>query len=200
MANEPKLPQAIMWGAPVVALLAVIAAVTINWAESSREQVPVIASVPEFTLTDMTGQSFGRNDLNGKLHLVNFIFTRCPGICPRMNHEVKQLYDLYRGSEKIAFVSITVDPEYDTPEVLRRYADSVGVNDGSWKFLRGPIEDVRKLIEQGFLFDASELPAAHPARLVLVDQFGQIRGYYTYDDEAEEALLKQQIRQLARSL
>jgi protein SCO1/2 len=117
-----------------------------------------------------------------------------------MTNTIGELYELYRPSDKVRFLSITVDPEYDTPEILQRYADSVGVDDRRWQFAHGPISEIQTLIEKGFLLDASELPAGHPARLVLIDQFGQIRGYYSYDDEADLQLLRQHVRQLAREL
>ncbi len=195
-----SVPKSILWSAPAIALLAVISAIVINWAESSRSEIPVIAVLPHFALIERDGDAVTRDSLNGRIHIVNFMFTRCPGICPRMTNTIGELYELYRPSDKVRFLSISVDPDYDTPDILKRYADSVGVDDHRWSFARGPISEVQTLIEKGFLLDASELPAGHPARLVLVDQFGQIRGYYSYDDESQLQLLRQHVRQLAREM
>ncbi|MBK7090123.1 MAG: SCO family protein [bacterium] len=127
------------------------------------------------------------------------MFTRCQGVCPTMSANIKKMYDLYRGSDKVRFLSITVDPDYDTLEVLRTYADGFGVNDGRWIFARGPLVDVAVLWNM-----ASCLMQAIYRRiilhLILVDDKGQIRGFYSYNDDDELTALRDNIRNLARSM
>ncbi len=190
----------IIWGVALVALLAVIAAVVIQSAESSRSKLPELGDVPNFILKTADEGKFTRTDLNGRLHVVCFMFTRCQGVCPVMSANIRKMYDFYRGSDKVHFLSISVDPDYDTPAVLKDYAKSYGVDDKRWIFATGPLVDVAALIEHGFMLDASELPGNHPARLVLVDQSGQIRGYYSYNDDEELELLRENIRTLARAM
>lgn len=200
MSETRRISNPLIWGVPIVALLAIFAAFVIRWADRSRSDLPILGNVPAFTLTTQDGKVLSRPDLNGRLHVVNFMFTRCKGICPTMTANLKELYDLYRGSDKVRFLSVSVDPDYDSLTVLTRYAQEHQIDDGRWLFAHGTIDAVRQLIEGGFMLDASDLPGGHPARIVLLDQFGQIRGYYTYDDEAELDLLRQNIRSLARAM
>ncbi|MGB5107120.1 MAG: SCO family protein [Candidatus Zixiibacteriota bacterium] len=199
MTDKAKSPL-LTWVVPIVALLAVIAAIVVNSAERSRSRIPELGDVPSFALTRSTGEKFIRTDLNGRLHVVNFMFTRCQGVCPVMSANIKKMYDLYRGLDKVHFLSITVDPDHDSLAVLQQYAREYGVNDGRWIFARGALVDVAALIEHGFMLDASELPANHPSRLILVDQEGQIRGYYSYNDEDDLEALRTAIRELARQM
>ena len=199
MASSKNSPF-LLWGVPLVALLAVIAAIVVNSAERSRSQLPELGDVPNFVLVASNGEKIGRPDLNGRIHVVNFMFTRCQGVCPVMSANIRKMYDLYRGSDKVHFLSITVDPDYDSLEVLQRYAKEYGVSDDRWTFARGALVDVAALIEHGFMLDASELPSNHPSRLVLVDDRGQIRGYYSYNDDDDLERLRENIRTLARAM
>lgn len=200
MTSNKSNSSFIVWGVAVVALLAVIAAIVIQFAESSRSKLPELGDVPNFILKTADEGKFTRADLNGRLHVVCFMFTRCQGVCPVMSANIRKMYDLYRGSDKVHFLSISVDPDFDTPAVLKEYAKSYGVNDDRWTFATGALIDVAALIEHGFMLDASELPGNHPARLVLVDDSGQIRGYYDYNDDADLERLRENTRTLARSM
>lgn len=193
-------PTMLIWGVSLVVILAVVAAFVVNSAEQSRSQLPILGNVPSFKLILSNGEELTREDLNGRLHIVNFMFTRCQGVCPTMSANIKKMYDLYRGSDKVRFLSITVDPDYDTLEVLRSYAEGFGVNDNRWIFGRGPLVDVAALLEHGFMLDASDLPSNHPSYLILVDDQGNIRGYYSYNDDDELTALRENIRNLARAM
>jgi len=98
----------------------------------------------------------------------------------------------------VQFVSISVDPDRDTLQVLREYAESWDVDDNRWVFLRAPIEDVIALMEGGFKLPAGELPMGHSNRFVLVDQNGVIRSYHDSFDDAALETLKNNMRELAR--
>lgn len=198
--TQAKKSSMLIWIIPLLTLLAAIAAFVIDTAEKSRSQLPILGDVPGFSLVASDGKTFSRPDLDGRLHIVNFMFTRCQGVCPTMSANIQKMYELYRGSDKVRFLSVTVDPDYDSLEVLQRYAARFGVNDDRWIFARGALVDVAALIEHGFMLDASDLPSSHPAFLILVDQFGKIRGYYSYNDENDLGVLGQNIRQLARAM
>ena len=132
--------------------------------------------------------------------MISFIFTNCPGVCPMMMQTEKPLYDLYHNSDKVQFLSISVDPESDSLAALRAFAEKYGITDNRWLFGRAPMADVKKLIRDGFMMDASSLPGGHPIHFVLVDDKARIRGYYPYDEDGAIYLLKQHIRELARQL
>ncbi len=157
-----------------------------------------LQTLPEFELTDQFGNRFTRADLNGKLTIAEFIFTRCPSACPVMSRRTAELYELYKNAPNVQFISITVDPDYDTEDVLQRYAKMHGVTDSRWKFLRHPdISTIVELCEKGFLMAAEKLPGGHATKLVVLDPNGAIRAYFDYNDVHLINSMKLTLRQLA---
>jgi protein SCO1/2 len=110
MTTSNSAPKKLFWTVPVIALLAIAAAVIINWAETSRAQLPVLGEVPRFSLTERSGKSITQDNLKGHLTVGDFIFTTCRGICPVMTGNMSELY-LYKSSNKVQFLSISVDPD-----------------------------------------------------------------------------------------
>ena len=155
------------------------------------EPPPRLGQVPEFALTDQNGRPFTRQTLAKKTWVAAFMFTRCPTICPRITQKMKQLQR--KHGQKLWLVSFSVDPEHDTPEVLRAYAAKNGANLASWSFLTGDSEVIRKTAEKGFKLavegkvdtNAPDLGLLHGSHLVLVDGEGEIRGFYRTDDDTE---------------
>ena len=113
---------------------------------------------------------------------------------------MSELYELYKGSGKVQFVSISVDPERDTLEALNEYARLLGVNNKEWIFLRGDIEKVAEICEKQFLLGVGELPWGHTTKFILVDHLGRIRSYHDGLSESSMEVLKNNIRQLAREI
>lgn len=151
--------------------------------------------VPQFRFIDQDGAEFGSDEMLGEVNLVSFQFTRCPGICHTMSARLAQIYADNAAWPGLRIVTISVDPEHDTPEVLRAYADKFGVTDTRWTFLNGPMDDVIELSEKGFFLPADSLPAGHSSRFALVDTEGEVRGFFdSLDDEQmlelETALVK----------
>ncbi|MEW5702319.1 MAG: SCO family protein [Candidatus Zixiibacteriota bacterium] len=181
-------------------VIAMIGAYAIHLSNRSRLALPVLGQVPEFTFTERSGETFGRRDLMGKISVVDFIFTRCPGICPIMSGRMSRLYRQFAQHREIQFVSISVDPDYDSLPVLRAYAERQGVTDNRWLFLRGPIDEVIQLSEKGFMLPLDEPPAGHSSKFVLVDAAGQIRGYYASDADDSQLLLQYHLMALSGSL
>lgn len=195
MPNERAIPGKVIIIAMIVLLVVSLAgAYIVHRANRERLALPVLGEVPEFTFTERSGEPFGKDDLIGKITVVDFIFTRCPGVCPIMADKMSRLYELFSKHPQVQFVSITVDPEYDSLPVLREYADDLGVTDNRWLFLRAPIEDVVELAEGGFMLPMGNLPAGHSSKFALVDNKGQIRGYYSSDNNESQLLLQHHIR------
>lgn len=148
--------------------------------------LPVLGELPEFDLVDEDGASFTREELAGELWIADFIFTRCPSTCPVQTAMMKRLQDAltskpYWSSTRL--VSFSVDPGYDTPEVLTEYAESAGAEPGKWKFVTGTRDAIWALSIDGFKLAAGEPaegdgPLFHSSKFILVDAHGQIRGYY----------------------
>lgn len=153
-----------------------------------------ISEVPEFQLTDQTGRPITREDLKGKIWAANFIFTRCKGPCPitliRMQELNTKLKKVRRNVELVTF---TVDPEYDTPEVLKTFGEQLGADPANWKFLTGPADAIKNIVVTGLLQPIAKEPdgtPAHSSRIVLVDAKGWLRGYCDgLDPEAVQKLM-----------
>jgi protein SCO1/2 len=138
-------------------------------------------TVPSFDLTNQNGQRFGSAQLAGKIWIADFIFTSCPGPCPMISSRMSELQKPLRESD-VHLVSISVDPEKDTPEVLRGYAEKLKAQPGRWDFLTGSKATIYDLSRNGFKLAPDEngdqgVPV-HSTRFVLVDRHGEIRGYY----------------------
>ncbi|MBC8042789.1 MAG: SCO family protein [Rhizobacter sp.] len=192
--------RTLMWGSLAVVILAGLTIFTIEKANSSRAAIPVISRLPEFSFTERSGKPFGLADLKGKLTVADFIFTDCPGACPVMSEKMSELYKLYTSDaergDKVQFVSITVDPETDSLEVLQEYAKRYNAGN-QWFFLRGELAEVIKLSEQGFKIPAADLPSGHSTKFILIDEDAQVRGYYSPNTKEGLALLKTHLRELA---
>jgi protein SCO1/2 len=169
----------------------------------AREPLPVISTIPEFALTDQSNQSFGSADLMGKVWIASFVYTTCPGPCPRVVQRASEVQQRLGGEPDLRMVSFSVDPEADTPQALAAYAGSRNIDAQRWRFLTGPTDRVLALIRGGFLLAlaradgadaetlATEGPIVHSLRLVLVDRAMRVRGYYeSTEPEAIDRLVE----------
>lgn len=139
-------------------------------------------SVPAFRLTNQDGQPFGSIDLAGKIWIADFIYTTCPGPCPMISSRMSEMQKPLEKTD-VHFVSFTVDPEKDTPQMLREYASRLQAEPGRWDFLTGPKLAIYDLSRHGFKLAAAEHDGEngeplHSTRMILVDRHEQIRGYY----------------------
>jgi len=154
----------------------------------TRPSLPVYGTVPAFSLTERSGRTVQLSDLQGMVWVVDFIFTSCPGPCPMMTSEMKRLQSQFEGRSGVRLVSVTVDPETDTPAVLSNYAREFGADPTRWLFLTGSSDAIRGLATQGLhLFLQDDRNAAsssgqgsliHSTRFVLIDRQAKIRGYF----------------------
>jgi protein SCO1/2 len=156
--------------------------------------------VPDFSLIDQTGSSVTLADLKGKVWVADFIFTNCGGTCPMMTDKMRLLQQ--KLPAEVRMVSITVDPDRDTPKALAAYAAEHGATRDRWLFLTGDKQSLYDLCVKGFKLplDASGgtqvEPIAHSTRFVLVDQQGEIRGYYTGTEEEDLTRLTSESKSL----
>ena len=169
---------------------------------ASAMEVPVLGSVPEFSLTEANGTTLQRADLLGKVWIASFLFTRCGEACPlMMQHEVRLQPDLPLRDD-LRLVSFSVDPDWDTPKVLTEYAHTFGADQSRWLFLTGDKKQVYHLASDGFHLatqpadPTKEMPILHSTKLVLVDRGGVIRGYYDSSDTLEMQKLIRDVRQV----
>jgi len=141
----------------------------------------VFGEAPRFSLTERSGKTFTKGDLRARPWIANFIFTSCAGQCPLMSLQMRKLQGLFPADTGFRFVSFTVDPERDTPEVLTQYADRYEAEGDRWFFLTGPKEEINRILN-GFFLSPVDQPAMHSIRFILVDGEGQMRGYYDSSD------------------
>ena len=163
----------------------------------------VYGHLPQFALTDQSGKTFGSEQLAGQVAIINFIFTRCPTVCPTFSLKFLGIQKSL-GDAPIQYVSISVDPTHDTPEVLAKYAADLGAT-ARWKFLTGDPELITKTAETGLklalerrgrLEDGTP-DIVHASHFVLVDSQGRLRGYYDSDVKDRRQALAQDARALA---
>src|SRR5213076_2788602 len=147
-----------------------------------QRTVSSYGTVPEFLLVNQNGQNFGSAQLRGKIWIADFIYTTCPGPCPMISSRMSELQKPLEKTD-VHLISFSVDPEKDTPDVLRSYAERLQAEPGRWDFLTGPKSAIYSLSHDGFKLaisdgsDAEGIPV-HSTRIVLVDRHGAIRGYY----------------------
>jgi protein SCO1/2 len=147
-----------------------------------NKRLPVIGPAPPFTLTSQDGKPVALADLHGKVVALTFIYTECPDICPLLTQKEVQIQDELGADfgKKIAFVSITLDPQHDTPAVLKDYAQFWGAKPGGWSFLTGAPEVVRDVTHRyGIFFLKKEDGSVdHTQLTTLIDADGQMRVQY----------------------
>jgi protein SCO1/2 len=166
---------------------------------------------PEFTLTERSGKAVTRDDLNGKVWVASFVFTRCPGPCPQVSATMARLQkelDL-KATPNLRLVTFTVDPERDTPNELKEYAARYQADAERWLFLTGKSEtELHRMLVDGFKVTAQRAKNPvdefdHSSRLAVVDRTGTIRGYFDGirgtgpDAEAE---FEENLRQLKKKV
>jgi protein SCO1/2 len=165
----------------------------------SQPELPHLGEVPSFSLTDQSNATVSEQTLRGKVWIAAFMFTRCPTVCPRITRQMLELQRVANARKMdVTFVSFTVDPEYDTPQVLRKYADEHGADLDTWSFLSGDHDVVERTVVQGFKMtmegraqaDAAHFGISHGSHFVLIDRKLRIRGYYASSEPtAMKALL-----------
>jgi protein SCO1/2 len=165
---------------------------------SRRPTLEVFGSVPQFNLIAQDGRPFHSQALDGKIWVADFIYTTCPGPCPRMTSQMREVQDAVSKIPDIRLVSFTVDPAEDTPPVLAAYAKTHGASESMWYFLTGPVPTLEMLDRDAFKLGNIDATMQHSTRFTLVDRQGRIRGYYDTSDPASIPKLVSDIRQLER--
>jgi len=177
---------------PIVTLAVLLCLRNVEVTALRQRSISAYGTVPGFQLTNQNGQPFGSAQLSGKIWIADFIYTTCPGTYPMISSRMSELQKPLQKTD-VHLVSFSVNPEKDTPEVLRGYADKLQAEPGRWDFLTGAKPAIYKLSHDGFKLavsdgsDAQGIPV-HSTRIVLVDRHGQIRGYY--DATEPEAITK----------
>ena len=162
--------------------------------------------IQDFELTERSGEKITKQDLLGKPWVVNFIFTRCAGPCLQLTGEMARLQEELKKHElDVRLVTITVDPDFDTPEILRKYAEGFGADREQWLFLTGDKDKTYELIRDSFKMPVQEMKGEqrkpgwevlHTTNILLVDAEGKVLGKYNGVDQAQVSKLIRELRNL----
>lgn len=195
-ATAPSLASRIFgrpWVWAAIALCALLYPIGLAMRARAPELPPVLAAVPDFQLTDQHGQPFSPAALKGKIWIADFVFTRCPTLCPQITATMGRLQHRLSGlGDALHLVSFSVDPGYDTPARLLDYANEHHAGP-RWSFATGRTDAIQEVVVQGFKETLTHegkadtpdfLSIVHGQHFVLVDRSGQIRGYYDSQDAA----------------
>ncbi len=172
------------------------------------EPLPVLGETGAFALTNQLGQPISAETLRGSIWVGDLIFTRCPGPCLLMTRSLSAVQAGLPADAKVLLVSLTADPEHDTPEVLRGYGEGFEADPRRWHFLTGTKAELYRFALDDLKLAAEEIDPAqrenlndlyvHSTRLVLVDGQGRVRGYFDGTDEGVPERLLASIRRLQR--
>ena len=157
-----------------------------------------IGMVPEFEFVNSEQETITLNDLKGKVWVADFIFTTCTMACPMMTGNMNIIHKKYKKNDDVRLVSISVYPEYDTPEVLTKYASQYDANTSRWYFLTGEESTVKRVIKDGFKIGDYEDIIFHSEKFALVDKKGMIRAYYNGMKTEDMKKLKKDINSLLK--
>ncbi len=163
----------------------------------------VYHTIGEFTLVNQYGDTVTNKSLEGKVYVADFFFTTCPTICPVMKKQMKKVYEATRADERVAILSHTIDPKHDTPEVLRKFAEDLGITGTKWQFVTGPKKDIYDIGQGSYMVTAKEDSTAeggylHSGAFILIDTHRRVRGTYDGTKEADAERLIKDIHQLLK--
>ena len=157
------------------------------------KELPEIGNVPQFEFTNSDGNIVTLDNLKGKVWVADFIFTTCTMACPMMTGNMNIVHKKFKKNDNVRLVSISVYPEFDTPEVLKNYASQYDADTEKWLFLTGKEDAVKDIIRDGFKIGDYEDIIFHSEKFALVDKKGIIRAYYNGMKSEDMKQLKKDI-------
>ena len=211
MESNSRMVHWLVWSGLAVVILAICfaflreqrggeASATSNPALAKAENLPVISKLTDFTLTNQINHPVGLAKFADKVWFADIVFTRCAGPCPTMTKRMAELQAHFADNPNISFATLTTDPEFDTPKVMKRFAKRHGVQDENWDFLTGEKSEIVRLAVDEMKLIAREKPAGeqatpedlfiHSSYFVVIDRKGRLRGVLESLDEGwkEKAL------------
>jgi protein SCO1/2 len=148
-------------------------------------RLPVLSYVQPFSFTSQEGHKITEKDVQGKVYVAEYFFTTCKGVCPKMNTNLKKVYESFKNEKDFMILSHTVDPEIDTVARMKRYSDSLGLTKGNWLFLTGRKDSLYNAARVSYLLDDPENNSAtienqflHTQFFALIDKAGRVRKVY----------------------
>ncbi|RYE20474.1 MAG: SCO family protein [Sphingobacteriales bacterium] len=193
-----------------IILAAVFMTYFYNVTKVAPKKFPVLGfpghKVSSFSFTNQDGQTVTQDAVKGKVYVVEYFFTTCKGICPKMNENMSKVYDAYRGVDDFKILSHTVDPKKDTVAAMKAYSMRFDADPKQWMFLTGDKKELYDMARYSYLVTAVDDTAStdiesdfiHTDKFVLVDRIGQIRGQYDGTDTGSVRLMINDIKDLMK--
>jgi protein SCO1 len=190
MTEMPLRPSRTIWVGYLLLSLTMAAAFLTWWLQASRAlpQLRVIGPVADFTLTNQDGRITARADFTNRVWLADIVFTRCAGPCPRLTQQMRQVQDLLPKESGAKLVTLTTDPEFDTPAVLKKYGERFGADFSRWTFLTGAKSEIAALAANSLKLSAQPVKPEeqknsadlfiHTTIFVIVDKHAQLRCFF----------------------
>ncbi|HVU27754.1 MAG TPA: SCO family protein [Verrucomicrobiae bacterium] len=193
--NPPTLPRTLWLGIALLFIL-LIAGYLLSLTEISRarkSELPVLGVIHDFTLTNQDGQITTLADLTNHVWIADIIFTRCAGPCPMMTAQMKSLQDALPKSSDARLVTLTTDPDYDSPEIMKKYGERFGADFSRWMFLTGTKKEIGALATGSLKLSALPVKPeeqtnsvdlfVHSTIFVAVDKHARLRGVFETEGE-----------------
>ena len=192
MRKSQRIITTALWSFLVLTMVSVVG-LGMWTRQDAPPELPVLYDAPSFTLTDQDGRPFSSDRLKGQVWVGALIFTNCPGVCPMMTQKMVKLQEAVPAKD-VKLVAFSVDPERDTPAVLKQYAEQRGADAARWHLLTGDkaaIFETAAGLKLSAQAATADTPIAHAEYFLLVDRQGRVRGaYHSKDDENVEQLAK----------
>jgi len=158
----------------------------------------VYQTIPDFKFLNQDSVYITNAQFKGKIYITDFFFTSCNTICPIMHRNMKALFDKFKDNNDVMFLSHTIDFKYDTPSVLKKYAQKLGVDGPKWQFVHGSKDSVYTLAEKSYLVSVAQDSTdkqgfVHQGYLILIDKDRRIRGAYDGTNAEQVAQLEKDI-------
>lgn len=209
MSQNSKRTQFLVWGLLLGVILVIIGVFVVSKQEDWSGKPPFIYSqVGDFALTNQFNEPVSLRSLHGQIWFADVIFTRCPLQCIRMTKRMRELQLALPLDGSVKMVSITADPRFDTPEVLKDYAQQYGADQKQWIFLTGAKSEINRLVVTGLKLvvyekkpEEREVPAdlfLHSTKFVLVDGQGRIRGWFDADKPESKSEMALAVKMLLK--
>ncbi|ADB17587.1 electron transport protein SCO1/SenC [Pirellula staleyi DSM 6068] len=164
--------------------------------DTSYRNVPMSSNEPmltQFELTERSGKKVSSTDLDGRVYVTNFFFSSCPGTCLLQNQKVQEIQREF-GKQGVQFVSITCDPEIDTPARLREYAHKLSADEKEWWFATGDLTYIRRIA--GEIYKAPLDKQTHVDMYFVTDKWGNVRGHFEWNQLAKITEMKSLLAKL----
>ena len=209
MDQSRKSLQYVVWSALLATIVCI--AVAFVWSQINDARapgLPVISQLPEFALTNQNSQPFTKASLLGYVTIADIIFTRCGGPCPEMTRKMSTLQQDLPNDPAVHLLTLTTDPGYDTPEVLKQWAGRFNANFSKWSFVTGPKSEIARLAVGGLKLVAEEKPSQertsaedlfiHSTIFVIVDKQARLRGAFDSTDADFEKRIRAAVKKLLK--